>query len=1359
MYILARMLTDAEAERRVYRPEGAEDLAIYATDQRPIEAIQVKDHSSPLALSDFKPSSPTGYFARMLHRQRQEPQCITKIATFSGIGPELIGAINGHAPHREAIIGKLSRANSNISHQDAARMLDALHDTIEYPVETELRVNILSALKGTIGGGHAESAIELLLFWVFDASERRRDLTRSMILLQLQRIGAYLAALRDSSAEWMAGVRPVETADLSVEERDRLRREYRQGVQANWRHILADADYRRADRLADIHKAMQRHSAVVIRGASGQGKSSLGWRYLHDYCAEGLRFQVRLVESRDHALRVANALLSHIRKLQLNAVVYVDVSPSDSGWAELLRELAQAGLRVLVTVREEDFLRGGVVAGDVDIEEISLDNLSRAEAKEIFAALTVDEIGEHTLDFEEAWLRFSATEGGPLLEFTHLVTQGGTLAARLEAQIRRIQEEAGSGRGPITNAHIRLLALATVANAEECRVDFDQLCKFVGLDPLTRPLTYFENEYLIRVQRGGERSTVAPLHPLRSRAMLRALLHDTPETWDRLASQCLPLVIDIDVERFLLCAFSRHPNDTASLETTLRHQPLRSWTQAGAICRALLWRGVDRYERENRHTLSGAVKKYDTGWWFVCDSFIAGGTSAKIRDALSELTKDFELVTLTPKERVYGPFESWAAVVLPPNAPPSRPPDWLGVGDLAFWIGKRAVEGPLRSSIKSMLPSMFPPYLTLNEIAAFISGRYAIGDHPFDSWHEQQKSELTRRFLRETHSMYLNDDGNEVKVYFPAVMSQAPDDGSKGHDWRGDAMKRIRLLRELFPKRQIYGSQGLGLEALGDLMPHDQTKHRIPEENLPPIRSVQLNALFGNLVAYRHKRALSWKTYAESILILREAICAAFHQLHRAWGRMLSERTVQARTIKQMPVRELDRIQELSKIPMLPRNVVDEWGFVSEGRERPNDFASGSERLWTGLRRFKDWAKTFGDFESGVSQVVRRSIEQTGTFLSARRSGDSEAIYRNGHLLLANLNTALMELRPMQEQFRRLFAHLFDPQRVSNLEQHERSTFQHFWAVAFAFARKPLCRVTGGHATLEKSIDQRRTHFLRELEEQVSHALDPSDTVRVSDRSLSIEGEPCLLVVCDHREFAAIHASRRSVVKAIWQAARAGHWQSLEWAPLVVEWPKLLVVHTFRGRAVLAAGTKLWTSVIFGSESEFEPAAHHIMELPIALDDFASTGISTWDLPLVRSAVRWEGALFAFAISGMRVSPMLEVAVEHAIPDETLSDSFASFSRELTALRVSARESYEDLIAILRAAAENCDPTNTHPSDWLQSAHVASEKCLFSVADDANTFIDLRLFTIWMTELPATLAEIARIVPALIVYAVEETQP
>ncbi len=1354
LYVLARLLTDTNSEQRIYRPEGAEDLAVFDSSQRLVEVVQVKDYSSDLALSHFKPSRPDGFFARFKRRRINHPHCVTRLASFGLLGPELSGAIAGDAPHRKSVVRKLHSEKSPITDVEAAEMLDALRGQIERPVASDLRAAVLAKLEGTIAGGHAQSTLELLMYWVFDASENQRDLTRSGLLLQLERIGAYLAALRDSSQEWEISVRPVRHVTLTQEDTNRLRHEYRQGVQAQWEHILADADCSRAERLQEIHRQLQFRPIVIVRGASGQGKSSLGWRYLHDYCAEGLRFHVRLVDGREHALRVANALRAHVTRLRLQAVVYLDLSPADTGWPELVRELVLAGLKVLVTVREEDFRRAGLAVGDFDYTELVLDGVTRAEAEPIFASLRA--AGSATaLDFEEAWSRFSASDGGPLLEFTHLVTEGESLASRIRSQVLRLQRDATAGQNGVTPAHLDLLVLAAVANSAGSRVDLSRLCHAVGLQPITRPLGILENEYLLRVRDFGDCATVAGLHILRSRAVLAALLEECPEQWSTYARRSLPLVVDEDIEPYLLTAFSRHPEATDLLESELRQLAPRSWTHAGGIARALIWDGVSRYERENRQTILDAIAKYDSGWSLICDTYI--GLCDKVAKEILEsfnsiLGGSVQPIELTPKDNVFASFVRWAAVTsAPPN--PTRPLDWVNAGDIAFWIGHRGINGTLRSTVEKLLPAPLPTDVSLHELALFVSGRERLGDVNFVTWHDQQQTELVKRFVTETDSIHIADDGHEVKVYFSVRIA---DSGiaaqTEDVDWHAETMKRVRLLRMLFPHRDTFGAQSIGLEVLSDLIPHDPTFKQIPAKGLPEERAVRLNAVFGNLVSYRHQRPDTWRSYTDAILAFREAVSSGFRQLHKGWSRLLSEAVPQANTIKKLPGAELDRIKALSKLPMLPRVAVDEWGFVSEGRElKSNSIATGTT-LEDGLRRFETWRKSFRDFESGATHVADQVVNRTVFYLAQHRDKAAEnAEDKDALRLLANLASAWEALRPMQREFRRLFGEVCIQPKLSELEDHERINFRHLWAVTIAICYEWKRHSSNVVFSIEADMARRRRQFLDALVTEIGVVLADAGSVMVRDEPWEVDDTPHLCVICDHTSLAAINQTSPKVVEAIWRAAQTGGWRPQEWRPIVVEWPKVAVVHLLQGRALQPACVTLSTSLLFVTEISFDVRLHHYVALPMSATTFVAAGFELWDRPLIRAVMALHQHMTAFALTNTRFWPLAQLIVDNSLGEDSVKLVLDRFSQELSSLLEIAQRCFADVAALLETiGADESDR-------WKNELRRLCTIRLLSLDPNSPATINLDMFPEWLEQVANTTSEYDLLIATLITFAIDAT--
>lgn len=1343
LYVLSRILTDKESDQQIYHPEGSEDLAVYDLEQRLVEVVQVKDYTSDLALSHFKPRSPEGFFARMQERRKMHPDCAVRLASFGPLGPELKRAIEGEKKERRLVVEKLSKANAAISHSEAADMLDSLKEGISHPMESQLQESILCTLEGTIGGGFTERSFELLLYWVFDASEQRQAIMRSSMLLQLERIGEYLAALRDSSSEWMTTVQPISVSVQSEDEQLRLKEEYVRGVQARWAHIVAGVDCPRLERLADIHAEFQRHSVVIIRGASGQGKSSLGWRYLHDYSADGLRFQIRLVNGREHALSVAHALQAHVQRLRLKAVVWIDLGPSDSGWLELLSSLADTGIKILVAVREEDFRRSGVSVDELNYGEVPLDIITAPEAELIFNQLVTAQ-STTALDFLDAWSRFGGASGGPLLEFTHLVTQGDTLAAKLDKQMQRLADEAATGSGRLTPRHLQALALASLAHSAGCRVDAARLCAIVGLDSTLRPFSYLEREYLLRASEGG---AIAGLHALRSGAIIRALLDNVPERWPELAAQCLPLVLDEDLESFLLHAFSRFPEHGKALRTTLADLQLRSWTQAGGIGRALLWIGLSEHAEENQEVLVRMIKEYEGSWIFLCDCFVGGGSDSlmDLRKMLSRTgKKELPLFNLTPKEHVYAPLRAWITTSPAPDKPPSNHADWLAVGDLAYWSGGQMLSGAIPQALKGLFPETLPTDMKLAELGQLVSGLHALDPVIFSEWHDRQASFLKSEILQQTGSLHLEDDGFLVKIIFPIYLSGDDNDGMGERR----ALRLLHLVHDLFPHRKKVGTEGVGAEFLKAFTPFDLTKKEVDSSRMPSTRAAGINKVFQNIVAYRYRRLATWREYADRIVTLRASVNEAFRGLHRGWGRMIGQRVVKGDTIAGMPGRALEKIQELSERPMLPRIAVDEWGYASEDNvSKATESESGGQ---ISLQRFDQWRKSFGNYATAVNGMVQPSIEQTAVFAVLKNLKISDPVAPDdGRLMLNNIGDGWQALDPMQREFRRHFVPLMTSASFDELERNEQANFRHLWAVAFWLVREPR-RVAGNPAVEgEQRIDRQRERFLKALEAEVIAALGGSGFIGVRLAHCREEDEPCLVLVCDHATVSSLTNANAQLLPALWRAAHSQAWRPLEWTPLVVAWPRLLVLHLLRGQAIASVGIKHYLSTIFLRSEVSEPAAHEVVALPVSSAALAEASVTINPSPLIAATFAWQGAMMVFSISLMRVSALVNVLGNHKVEQKSLDAVLARISREISEGLNAARKAEDSLVDLLKPMSQLKD-TGLRAVSWLEQINAVSAAALLSSNDETIVQVDLERYTEWLDCIDSHTATIEAIASEII---------
>ncbi|NEP01768.1 MAG: hypothetical protein F6K58_24555 [Symploca sp. SIO2E9] len=401
--------------------------------------------------------------------------------------------------------------------------------------------------------------------------------------------------------EEFTSITPIKDEDVEAQERETLLNEFYLGISARYKHILAEVDKPRPSKLNEINQKFNENQIVIVHGASGQGKTTLAYRYLHDCFQSHQRFQVQVVEGRQQALSIAKALSRQANVLEIPIAVYLDVAPNDVGWDELVKQLSShRNIKTLVTIREEDFRRTSISGTDLKFSEVEL-KFDHLEAEEIYQFLVETEIPTQFLDFDDAWTRFGGK--GPLMEFVYLVTQGNSLREKLRQQVRQIEDEVRAGKR--SEAELKLLRLVAVASAFEARLKVRELVRSLELPAPRRTLEVMEKEYyLLRTTDNG--ALVGGLHPIRSGILANILSDPRFDPWAETASECLPFIFEHDISNFLLYAFSRHRTELETLLKALNLYQPRRWIAIAGVVRALIWLGIQEYIETNQQLIKDA---------------------------------------------------------------------------------------------------------------------------------------------------------------------------------------------------------------------------------------------------------------------------------------------------------------------------------------------------------------------------------------------------------------------------------------------------------------------------------------------------------------------------------------------------------------------------------------------------------------------------------------------------------------------------------------------------------------------------------------------------------------------------------
>ena len=129
--------------------------------------------------------------------------------------------------------------------------------------------------------------------------------------------------------------------------------DYYEGKNARPGHVLAGMDVPRPEWTARLEAVLQRSRVCIIRASSGQGKSTLLYRYAYEHYHPEATFIVRLLNDETMIGPIKQAIIAR-QGLGLPLLVLVDnISSNLKYWSRLAAELAGQAVSFLVSIRED----------------------------------------------------------------------------------------------------------------------------------------------------------------------------------------------------------------------------------------------------------------------------------------------------------------------------------------------------------------------------------------------------------------------------------------------------------------------------------------------------------------------------------------------------------------------------------------------------------------------------------------------------------------------------------------------------------------------------------------------------------------------------------------------------------------------------------------------------------------------------------------------------------------------------------------------------------------------------------------------------------------------------------------------
>ena len=1014
LYIASRLISDEGGYE--YYPEDVEDLLV-KKNGAVVEAVQVKNISADITLSSLAATktsqSGEGFFNRMcsLHKQNPSFRCI-KVVHFNDLGAELQEVQKGNKNTKKAITKKLVE-NHALSEEDAAWLLDSVHfkkvnlDDLELNIQTQISdyVPVMSA---------PALAKDLLIQHISALSKSKGCTTLKMWQEKIHEIGANIAAIDGFYKEYNKSLVRLDELQLT-DDHEQLEKEYLQGVSAHPAHIRNNFDFKRNYWMEEIQTVIDSIGVAILKGVSGQGKTTLCYRYLIDTYPEGCVFCVRTIANEIQAQNLVSAL-DGLGKHNAHLIIYIDVQPGETLWAFLLQELQARGLSipVLISIRDEDYNRTPISGKAIQYGVVEL-TLSKEEAAHIYSSYTEAKPHAEHRTFEEAWQAFGGQ--GALIEFAYLLTNNQTLTQRLQEQIDALLQEG------ISDDWLELLQLVCYAGRLGCAVNLTDVKKEIQCSTMHAAVRRLKDEYLIRVV---DENTIEALHPVRAKIVFDALCDQIYTESREVVFKALSCISSQNVRVVLLDYFSNQQYDIKDVQR-LSQIKFCDWIGYANAIKSMLWLDAKRYVESNMTFISSLVAKRGKGWLFFLPLDISGieRSDELIADRMKDLSifnkADLQNAIDDVKESLtslsinYQATDCFLKNCAVPSVLPNSDADRSSFGYALFWMSKRDNNVTLPFKTDEIVTSVCTG--ELQPSADAIRGLF---EHPaLEESYLAAVDVFVERLIREMQVLTFSVTSDEVSCKFipPLSTETAIPENTKNTNqyWR---IKMLDILKQLYPEKEYIDIELIGVDLLRDIgieaLDHKLHIHKSKRQNS---WVSELNGWTKTRIDYS-LRPSSWQEYVADIDEIRTNV----HDLIAETIKLIDDVYRKGRYTQDRGKRVYNRLKVFREHTFaenrLPTFAVDPYCLYSEGNAKSPVAEYFTMRQLLSVGKYENFRKRLNDVYSSLDNFYNQFVE----VLRVRINKQDISIVKNPRIAMFNLYSAAKAIVDFQKEYALLFS-------------------------------------------------------------------------------------------------------------------------------------------------------------------------------------------------------------------------------------------------------------------------------------------------------------------------------------------------
>jgi hypothetical protein len=719
----------------------------------------------------------------------------------------------------------------------------------------ETRVSLQNALE-------VMERLEVISIPEYEIITKLRQTVAEKFQLNTDAVDIYICALTAQFLEWAKERKAIGRADIdklratvgekiSAEEQfeafgkglidritwlpDQNETDFFDGKSTRSGHIAANLDVPRPFWLERIDTVFKSVKVCVVLSSSGQGKSTLLFRYARQQQFAQNPFLLKIAETPEQVELVIKYLRFWSQLIPSALVLIDNVGWHTRLWPLVAQECAALGIKVLVSTRQEDWyrFRRENLTGFELVEPV----LSEVEAKSIYSIFHNEKrIHKDVVSAEWAYERI----GQPhlLMEYVYLLTYGHMLQERLRDQLLEFQQQKEDP------AKVEILRRVSLAHMLGCYLQTDNLLKTIPLqrDP-KEVLESIEREYLIL-----ENGSVKGLHWVRS-DHLAHILHDPVPAAATTALATLDAVPQHQIRTFVANALS---NDLIRkdqfLEGLVEFAKGERLTEILIILEGTFEGGENCFFEAHKDVFETSLETI--GWSgpkLLSSCLLPTGdnpwrNSVGALGALGETLKALEALAKKCQGRERG--KELCAEFLKKLAPHLREEKLLENADQTgrfldwcYFCGIQIMNWA--ETRRNLITDQRPFENSIEDFCAFCQGLSRYDSDAYQQWFENFSAEVLSYLTYHVDCLTVEVSNNIASINFLVTQQE---------EFNAQAVSRLRKIRSALPLCKQYRSQGTWGMPYGLIPPVDDTNKDISSDQLLFKSDVAKNRVWDEVV-------------------------------------------------------------------------------------------------------------------------------------------------------------------------------------------------------------------------------------------------------------------------------------------------------------------------------------------------------------------------------------------------------------------------------------------------------------------------------------------------------------------------------